>query len=590
LAELGIRLETSGGLTFFATPEAGLEVAARDGAYRALVGGELYHRGGLTLRWAGGSQRLTGVRIVPGQAPETFAVLDSDGTALFYLDYVHPHLNPQTGELLFRYMDLRLSSALAQRLGHPHYAGLALGAATIATTVSGPDLGAARHLGSEVPTCEGRRPNYLVNFNADPTDDLAVDIALATIGDVGCTRCSNPRVNLVPAVTLRNVGAADLPWFWRLTGPQSVNDPLGGPRDDFARYGGFIDQGGFIPDYAVQHPYLVWAVYRIADGEITMLGQSQLKHAFSAVNSDCPCPESQILWAENCTDRYGLNTNTDIQHLGPRGELTAHRGAWQHELSHFDPDGDLLFNLDAAPAGDEGAFYEQLSLTAAQLQPPGDYYVEAWYIAAGDRQLYNSVGYRQIAPSFDGTIWTFPVVGGQRSGPLLNAWVDPLQPGPGEQHSVLCSSPERGFTACSGSTEGAGHLQLAVKTTALGAGRYRYRYALLNLDYDARIRELQIPLADDVTLSELRFGDIDASAENDWQPARAEHTLRWSAPVAAAALDWGTLYTFSFIADSPPAAVTASLVSQETTARLVAATLAPAADGSRVFSNGFEGL
>jgi hypothetical protein len=65
-----------------------------------------------------------------------------------------------------------------------------------------------------------------------------------------------------------------------------------------------------------------------------------------------------------------------------------------------------------------------------------------------------------------------------------------------------------------------------------------------------------------VTISNVVFSDGDADAGNDWSNVLAASGVDWTAPVNATPpantpavrnpLNWGTLFRFSFVADSAP--------------------------------------
>ena len=577
----------------FTTPTtSALLFTVNDGIYQATIGGELIQPNNFTLSTVATTLSLDNFSIIPNAKDNTFIIQDNTGNHLFSLDHTHSSLSLHKRTLLFDNMDLRISNHFAKLLGKPHYSGLAIGYITITSDVISalaPAI-AKGELNDDYPRCsDNRAANYLVNFNADPDDDITVDVALDNIRSVQCRSCSpsDNTISIAPAVTLRNVGAADVPWFWRLTGPNSHKDPDISATGHYERYNGFISEGGVIPDYPVQHPYLVWALYHNTGKDIKMLGQSPVKHAFSAVNNNCNpniiCPFGQILWAENCDDEYGISTNFRIDFLAPRDEIEAHTATWNHSPSHFDPDGDLVFNKDGT---DNNPDHERLRVATDDLLQEGDYYLEAWYIVHQDSNIFNSIGYIKITPTFDGQMWTFPIEGELQFGPVLNTWVNPQQNSSEQMQSVICSTANDELSECNaGFTNGEGHLQLAVKTTDLGKGLHQYNYALMNLDYDLQVKELRIPISPNTTISDILFADIDADSDNDWQANQTEFFFTWSAPDGNA-LDWGTLYTFSFVADAEPVNSPARLNSLEDNQTLRVKTLTPG--NHLLFESDFE--
>jgi hypothetical protein len=331
-----------------------------------------------------------------------------------------------------------------------------------------------------------------------------------------------------------------------------------------------------------QHPYLVWAMYRLLDGRLEPLARSPLKHAFATINAGCPpCEPGHILWAgtgaaghpsAGCTDVYAKTTNENRNLLGPRSEVTASTGVWQRCGSIFDPDCDDA--MDFPPV--TGDFDRRMAVPEAALAVPGAlYFVDSWYVVRDDVDIFNSMGYRQVDPVLDGNVWSFGLVGGYAQGPVADAWVDPQAPGRDALNQRLDT--------------GEGWVQLAVRVSYLGGGVYRYDYALVNHDFDRQLASLALPLAAGAGVMAASFTDADEDPANDWAASVVGDSLVWQAPDAAAAADWGTLLSFSFQSTTPPAAAAASLGVAEAgdPASLTISTLAPGV--AELFADGFEG-
>ena len=182
------------------------------------------------------------------------------------------------------------------------------------------------------------RGGCIANFDGD------VDVSLTQIGSVGQVAYTpGDRVAISAAASLVNVGTADVAWY-RPIGPEPI-----------------LTVG--------QHPYLTLHFYRISNGIIEQLGQSDLKHAFFSINELCGCPPDQILYV-GCGDTYGANTNRDRWHLAPRDEVTAHTGVWEVVGSHFDSD---PLDGERSHGGDgvHDAFEHRLAVQEADLLTPG---------------------------------------------------------------------------------------------------------------------------------------------------------------------------------------------------------------------------
>ena len=525
LADLAITLQSSAPsslahgvrtFTFNAPAPSGLLFRTRDGDFDDLVGGQLVHRGGFTLSWAGGKASLVDFTLRPGPEPKTLEILDTEGRVIFIADHMHFSFEPESERLSMSNLDLRLSRDFAQRIGEPRHARLPVGQMFVNTVLDTP-VGYEPTLG----TCSG------------PVWTADVDVGLLDMSSVSQTvREAGTRVAVTPSASLINLGTADVPWNSKLSGtfPPYNND---------------------------QHPFLVWNMYRLADGVLQQIGVSPLKHAFFTVNSGCSCSGGHILWAANgspnhpttpCTDTYGTGTNSNRGNLTERHEINPYTGIWTSCGSIFDPNCDGI--LDTPPI--QGNFDRRMAVAESALQVAGaEYFMEAWYIVRDDINIFNTMGYRQVTPQLSGNTWSFAAVTPLIAGPVLNRWVDPAAPDPGTQTVALDT--------------GEGHLQLSVRTTNLGGNLYRYEYALMNYDLDRQLSSFSIPLptaggaatgrfGEGATTSDPEFADADVDPANDWPATIGATAITWTAPNADSGHDWGRLYRFGITVNAPPIA------------------------------------
>ena len=285
-------------------------------------------------------------------------------------------------------------------------------------------------------------------------------------------------------------------------------------------------------------------MYRVSNGRLEQIGASGLKHAFLTLNTNCGCPQGDILWV-SCEDTYSVGTNDSSGSLGPRNEITAHTGVWRRCGSIFDT------NCDGVPNGTPGfsgpTDKRRLSVLETDLQVAGaEYYFDGWYVVRDDVDIFNTMAYRKVTPTLGGTTWSFGPLGPQVFGAAINAWVNPTSPGPNADNQRL--------------NTGEGHLTLAVRATDLGAGRWRYDYALMNHDYDNGIISFSVPLPAGAMVTNTYFHDVDRDASTDWVPKITPGAeIRWQPPKTARTpvdyfMDWGLLYTFSFEVDAAPTA------------------------------------
>ena len=476
-----------------------LRAAIPRGSFERLVSGALRHGGGFDVRWDGGYIPLEGFELRPSPELYTFEVRASDGSVVFVLDYPHTRYIPESGRMVFINMDLRIAHELASRLGRPDLEGLTIGEGHVITEVVE---------GGTLPGGGGCVPDFTGE----------VDVELTGLDKLSEVFHDSERVAMAPSAELGNVGTADIEWF------QSI------APDDYA---GYSTLG--------QHPYLIMHFYRLSNGVLQQIGRSDLKHAFFSANLNCPCPADQVLY-KGCFDLYGTNTNAWRSRLAPRAELISSTGDWTSLGSHFDD-----VPVDDYRDHDEGdhpdPFEHRLTATTDDLLTPGaSYFLEAWYLAKGDVDIFNSMGYRGVSPQ-QGPSWTFPFTdSGLTHGSVLDAWVDPGAVPPGASTTTVDT--------------GAGHFKLAVQTSLLDDGFYHYELALMNLDFDRQIRSLSVALPSGATVRAPGFDDVDDDEGNDWRLTVPGDIATWATDdgdPAVNALDWATLYNFRFDTNVAPA-------------------------------------
>ena len=508
LRDLGVSVHPAArpgpdGLVPYRLPAPGRLVALAPGSiFRTVDLGELRLSGGPRLVWRRGRASLDGARLTPGREPRTFAIADASGQPLFLADHQHHAVDRRARRLRLFNLDLRLSAAAAAAIGEPRHEGLAVGVLEIEARAAIPRGSVERPDGACVTPDWGNPHNDVALIGIDQVDQVARDTGFVAVA---------------PSATLKNVGATDVPWIAKFQPPAP-------------------------PYNNDQHPYLVWNMYRIAGGRIEQIGASAAKHAFFTVNSNCTCAGGSILWVD-CEDTYGVSTNDSSFSNGPRAEIDAHTGVWRRCGSIFDPDCDDV--QDPVPPLNSASDPRRMAVRETDLQTPGaQYVVGAWYVVRDDVDIFNTMGWRRVAPAFAGGLWSFPFLSPLAPGGAVDAWVDPANPGPGAE-SVPVDT-------------GAGKLTLAVRATGVGGGRWRYEYALMNHDFDARIGALTLPLPAGSSVTNVTFHDADANPRNDWQAVPiAGGGLRFEAPTSPLtpillAQAWGTLYSFGLEVNSAP--------------------------------------
>jgi hypothetical protein len=520
LADLGVKvtnLEATGAAgqhslsvlpepaTAFEATTACLKLSLLEGRFLDFAGGSIEHRGGPTLRGNDDSVSLAGFELRAGREPQSLELLTAAGESIFYGTLPHHEIDAGRGVFDLFNVDLQVTEALAARWKRPELAGQIVGALTLRADIEGWDAFAVP---AAPPTCS--------DWSGDQ------DVALIQMNAIQQTFRSQGRVAITPSARLKNVGSANVPWHSRFSGtfPPYNND---------------------------QHPFLVWALYREVGGVIEMVAQSDVKHAFLTINQNCEpgaCTQGHILGV-GCEDVYSVGTNSG--HLGPRSEIAAHAGTWAHcnepapnTPSHYDQVAPFC-NQDNN-GGTENGFAHRLVVHDTDLSVAGaTYYFASWYLVRDDVNIFNNMGWRQISPSFSGSTWTFGFASNFTNGSALDAWVNPFVPPAGSANTTH-------------EEPGAGTVQVAVKTTDLGRGFFKYVYAVHNHDFDPQVDSFSVPLAAGVTPSQLRFIDLDDSAGNNWTATVVPgDAITWTAP-AGARMPWGTMFTFTFVANVAPVA------------------------------------
>lgn len=521
---VGPASEMPGDLEYEIEPSSKLDFWAPWAAFDGFATGQLRHPGHLTIEWPGGRLDIDGFVLQPA-GPDALDLVDRSGNHLFRLDHLHTMLYPDRHLMTLRNMDMGLSPWLAERMGYPELAGVVVGSAYTRSSIEIP-------VGAQTEgTCT--TPNW---HNGN---EFVNDVELITLGGIQAFAWEpNVRVAVAPSATLRNVGTADVPWYQKFTTvpPATVDDY----PDPYSRD---------------QHPFLVWAMYRVVNGIPQQIGQSGVKHAFFTSNSACTCSGGDILWSadsapngKGCEDLYGASTNNSFSDLGIRQELPASTGAFEQCGSVFAPDATPPGPCAPDPIAAQDNFDRRLVVAESELETAdATYYFEGWYLVRDDVNIFNTMAHVSVTPTPPGAMWTFPS-GPTQGGPAIDSWVSPDTLGATEAHAREATSH--------------GHYSLAVKVTDLGGGNYRYVYALMNYDFDPKFESFSLAVPEGVSLSNIAFLDGDSSAANDWTSSTASGRLTFEAPLDAA-LEWGFMATFVFEADQPPVEGVVRLAAEE---------------------------
>jgi len=547
-----------------------LEFDVRNGSLRGFVGGALQARGGHAIDTPSGRIDLTDFRLVPRAGdPLILDIVGSDGKAWFYADRLMYELIESGQRLAVRTMDVRITPELARRLGQPAVAGWAIADMQMTTEVLRQGSGGSQPQPLAVFKWHGTpAPDGVSSYLADLfMTNFTVQYSRCN----GCTGDGGAGVAVfTPSSTLRNnVNNGAL-------SPTVANDPLGTSTALWAADIPWWQKfsGSNAPYNNDQHPYLIWNLYRLnPDGTMDQIGRSGVKHAFLTVNTACiENPGNSHILGLGCGDTYGTGNNDSSNDLGPRSEIIPFSNLWGRCGSIYDTNCDGVAN-----ASGNGVYDQRLTVRESQFsgapRAGSTYLFESWYLAREDINILNSMATKRVTFTRSGSVWA---VGGNdqyRLGPAIDRWVDPAAPGPNASSSDV-STPE-------------GRFKVAAKATDLGGGRWRYDYAAMNLDFSRARTEgaspnlrvvsnlgfdnFSVPVGS-ATITDLVFGDGDLDASNDWVSSIRDGRVYWTSSTRGNALNWGTMFRFSFITNQAPSTATVTMhIAADNTRQTVAA-------------------
>jgi len=548
-----------------------LDFLVTNGYARQMAGGALQARGGHVIELEDGRIDLQGFRLVPravkpGAEPE-FDLVDAKGVAWFHVDHVMHELLDDPPSLTIGSSDIRISQRLAERLGAPHAAGMAIAELQLDVPVVARGSGSLRPQANHITWDGDPAPNGGTYRN----DLFMLSTATQFSRCQGCTgNEGNGRMVITPSATLKNnvnEGSAR---------PTVPNDPLGTSTELWTAtipwYQKFTAPS---PPYGNdQHPYLIWNMYRTnPDGSIEQIGRSGVKHAYLTTNGSCLDSNDHHGHAlgRGCTDTYSVGNNDYTQGMTSRDEILPAPGLWGRCGSVFDPDCNGLQNTSP---GDSYSY--RLVVNESQVSPtanPGaGFLFESWYVARADVNIYNSMSTRVTTPSWTGSTWNI-ASSGERLGPAIDRWFNDARPPFNPRNPHMDPYKERRLIT--ELVHNGARAKLAVKARRLAGGVWEYHYALMNFEFafaetegnspNLRITSTQgfdafalnTGSGADITANVVRDGDLDA--ENDWTFQVGPDSVEWSAGEGGRTLGWGELYSFTVRSRKAPVTGTAVL-------------------------------
>ncbi len=487
---------------------------APDGNFEGFIDGRLVLAADLSFEHAGRRLEVRQLIVEPaGKGLLALNLRDAAGRLLFTASHIHVYTAPAQGRLVMERMDVKLGEDLAAALGLEDWTGRFVGELILAAELNIP---AGARTSVQGDSCSAR-PKW-------PTEGFQADVSLIAMGSVqdrGTVFAGGKVFEiLTPSARLKNdpdLDAADVPWFQKFTGT-------------FPPYG------------TDQHPYLVWNLYRIADGRLEQIGASGVKHAFLTINSNCTVNcgaggvaggNGHILWP-GCEDVYGVGNNDSACDLGPRHEVNPRTGIFVSTGSFFDPGG-TGSNTNCSSAPGEN----RMMVLREDLETPGaSYWFESWYVIRDDVNIYNTMGYHPLTPvNTSGNNWSYQL-GAFVQGRAIDQWVAPgTAPDGSAAHQSMASDED-------------GHLHVLARAEPVDGGRWRYSYVVMNYDVDHGVAGFRVASANPI-LEQFHFHDGDQNPANDWTISQAGAWVTFAGSESSLQ-PWGRAYSFGFEAETGP--------------------------------------
>lgn len=497
----------------------------------------------------------------PG-SPYEYVIRDAKSGYVFFNIEGHEYDYDANQHLLsIRGGRVLLSNEYAKELGRPADTGTIVGEINISATMRAIEV--AQVVNGEV--ANEVLPADPLNGTTPGPDVIVGDLnGLAQFGSA-----SGTQVGLAVGTDSCNAGTVDLHWF-------------------------------ALPDN--DHPVIPQNLYRMSGGasndeRFEQIGQSQMKHAFTALTQNlCGFGCNGVGGANlgsGCSDPYSASLNSGPS-LGSR--------AWVNPFTGFFPRGDAATppnnHAGHTHTGPSHRILTEINDLSTALNPGAKYFAEAQYITKHEYDwcqtnptqcnMYNNVSYRQYSVNGTASPFSFtPVTTTQRSKRAITAWTGAtlaeFKPAPG--------------------VDGVG--VVGYKVTNPSPGVWHYEYAVYNENLDRAIQSFSIPVGGGVTLTNVGFKSppqhpgwsADGTVGNagysstPWPSTQAGGSITWATETFAQnqnanAIRWGTLYNFRFDSNRPPTNVNATIGFFKTGSPIQVAVQGPSAPAANVTISG----
>lgn len=296
-----------------------------------------------------------------------------------------------------------------------------------------------------------------------------------------------------------------------------------------------------------QHPVIAQNMYRLANGRFEHIGQSWLKHGFTALTGNlcgqCNGHGGSVLGV-GCSDPYSSGLNGSQSRLGPRSDVNAYTGVYPYP-----------YTINWQTTGN--ATFKRLQVAQTDLTTSGaQYFVEGQYVTNDDAtwgNQMNNASYRRV--SVNQSSFSVSVLGStQREKAAINAW---------REHGLGANTPDPAVRIVNADVSGDGRFHVGYKVSRVDEDTWHYEYAIQNLNSHRSAGSVTIPLQDVTDITNVQFHDVayhsgEPYDNTDWSSTVTGSSVSWKSPATfdqnpnSNALRWGTLYNFRFDADVPP--------------------------------------
>jgi len=364
--------------------------------------------------------------------------------------------------------------------------------------------------------------------------------------------------------------------------PSAANNPASGGFDAFAIGTTSCNPGDtplnwFTSGTDNRHPVIGQNVFRLHNGRFEQIGQSWLKHGFTALqqnacNLGCTAT-AQTTLGIGCSDPYSAGLNNTQSGLGPKWQVNASTGLFPYPFANPAFSGELARRIRIRATELDAATY-----------PGALYFAEAQYVGGDDaanNNNNNNASYRRANVTGGPVEYSMALSGFTGAGntvrelPAVYAW----------------QAQDASVTIQTADVAGDGRYILACKVSGPVSGVYTYEYALHNLNSHRSAASFSVPFPTagaasastgrgfrDVEYHSGEPNEVANPASDDWSIAPTGASLTWSgasyvgsAPIyttnglfvtgftpgtgndhTANAIRWGTLFNFRFQSTTAP--------------------------------------